>query len=192
MVGAAVVPRGWTWPGLRDSKEMSDVELERVAGQLWGHIFVHVERMLVREFEEFGPGPALRETHQRAAQVAIRHLGSQPNALVIIDGKNELYPGRAAAGITCRAEVNADDHVPAVMAAAICAKVTRDRYMRGLHHMFPTYNWHENAGYAGRDQIQTIKQRGGTSVHRRNYNPLKTMLAEAHARRQLTFPFPNT
>lgn len=176
MVGAAVVPRGWRWPGLRDSKDMSTAARERLIAELearaLGRIFVHVERMEVREFEQLGAENALLETHRRAAVRAIdwtRQHFDEDRPLVIIDGKKPIP------GIHCQTIVNADDIVPAVMTAAIVAKTQRDHYMTWLHQFFPAYKFDQNFGY-GEEQAELVKTLGGCEAHRRNYNPLKKML----------------
>jgi ribonuclease HII len=181
MVGVAAVPRGWRWPGLRDSKDLSALARERIVRELSTRgasgIFIHVETMLVREFERFGNAEhALLETHRRAAEKMVSTLRAVSDIppLVIVDG-NRPVPGQR-----CQAMKNADDVVPAVMTAAIFAKVRRDRYMRGLHQAFPAYRFNENAGY-GQEQAELVKKLGGSIVHRRNYNPLKSMLASTAA-----------
>ncbi len=181
-VGAAVVPRGWRWPGLRDSKDMTPLAREHMVAELSlrqaGRVFVHVETMLVREFEKLGAENALLETHRRAAvrmKEWVAHHFNEKDPLIIIDGKKPVP------GVRCKAIVNADDVVPAVMVAAIFAKVRRDRYMLGLHQAFPEYGFDQNSGY-GKGQAELVKKLGGTPVHRRNYNPLKTMLGGAPKR----------
>lgn len=177
MVGAALVPRGWRWPGLRDSKDMSATARERVIAELCagmvGRIYVHVERMEVREFEQLGAESALLETHRRAAVRMLdwtREHFNEDRPLVIIDGKKPIP------GVRCQTIVNADDIVPAVMTAAIVAKTQRDHYMTELHQSFPQYKFDQNFGY-GEEQAALVKKLGGCEAHRRNYNPLKSMLA---------------
>lgn len=186
MVGAVVTQKGWWWPGLRDSKKLTEPARRRLVEQLDGKLPVHIEILHVREFERFAsPEHGLLETHRRAAVRMLQHF---PNALVVIDGN------RPIPGVPCTPVVDADALVPAVMAASVFAKVRRDRFMRGLHRVFPAYNFATNVGY-GQEAIELMKKHGPSTPHRRHYNPLKEMLGGDRPRRrmeQLRLPFGGT
>ena len=78
-----------------------------------------------------------------AMRRALQAMAEQPD-LVLIDG-NQVPPE-----LGCRAEtiVGGDARSYSIAAASIIAKVTRDRYMRGLAAAFPGYGWETNVGYA--------------------------------------------
>ena len=78
-----------------------------------------------------------------AMRRALQAMAEQPD-LVLIDG-NQVPPE-----LGCRAEtiVGGDARSYSIAAASIIAKVTRDRYMRGLAASFPGYGWETNVGYA--------------------------------------------
>ena len=77
-----------------------------------------------------------------AMRRALQAMAEQPD-LVLIDG-NQVPPE-----LGCRAEtiVGGDARSYSIAAASIIAKVTRDRYMRGLAASFPGYGWETNVGY---------------------------------------------
>ncbi|MHA2068577.1 MAG: ribonuclease HII, partial [Candidatus Thorarchaeota archaeon] len=64
--------------------------------------------------------------------------------------------------------VGADSLVPAVSAASIIAKVSRDEYMMALDELFPEWEFYKNKGYPTPEHTQTLKENGPTMVHRMN------------------------
>lgn len=60
--------------------------------------------------------------------------------------------------LPCAAEaiIGGDAKVPAIAAASIIAKVTRDRLMAELCREYPGYDWAKNAGYG--EFIKTAKE----------------------------------
>ena len=106
-----------------------------------------------------------------AMRRALRALADAPD-LVLVDGN------RAPPGLGCRAEtiVGGDAHSYSIAAASIVAKVTRDRYMRGLAASFPGYGWETNVGYARPEHLAALKRLGATVHHRRSFAPVRMVL----------------
>lgn len=65
-----------------------------------------------------------------------------------------------------------------IAAASICAKVTRDLYMIKIAEQYPEYHFEKHFGYGTASHRETIRNNGGTPIHRVTYNPLKNMLKE--------------
>jgi ribonuclease HII len=102
-----------------------------------------------------------------AMRRALQAMVEQPD-LVLIDG-NRLPPD-----LGCRAEtiVGGDARSYSIAAASIIAKVTRDRYMRGLAASFPGYGWETNVGYSCREHFAGLNRLGPTVHHRRSFAPV--------------------
>jgi ribonuclease HII len=64
------------------------------------------------------------------------------------------------------AEVKADAHRPAVMAASILAKTARDAEMRRLASLYPAYGYDRHKGYPTREHAQVIHTLGPSPVQR--------------------------
>jgi ribonuclease HII len=106
-----------------------------------------------------------------AMRRALRAMAEQPD-LVLIDG-NQVPPE-----LGCRAEtiVGGDARSYSIAAASIIAKVTRDRYMRGLAASFPGYGWETNVGYARPEHLAALNRLGPTAHHRRSFAPVRMVL----------------
>jgi ribonuclease HII len=102
-----------------------------------------------------------------AMRRALQGMADQPD-LVLIDGD------RVPPGLSCRAEtiVGGDARSYSIAAASIIAKVTRDRYMRGLAASFPGYGWETNVGYRSPDHLAALNRLGPTMHHRRSFTPV--------------------
>ncbi|MDA3901482.1 MAG: ribonuclease HII [Spirochaetes bacterium] len=63
-----------------------------------------------------------------------------------------------------------------VAAASIVAKVKRDEYMCEIASSFPLYDFEKNVGYGTRLHCEAIKKHGPTIIHRKSYEPVRSML----------------
>lgn len=115
-----------------------------------------------------------------AMRRALLGLSCRP-ARVEVDG-NRLpdldFGTYAPAG---RAIVGGDRHVPAISAASILAKVTRDRMMQNLDRFYPGYGFARHKGYATAQHRECIIRLGPCEFHRRSFDPLRSMVIETGA-----------
>lgn len=85
--------------------------------------------------------------------------------LVIVDG-NRIpdVPAR------CVAMVAADAKVPAVMAASIVAKVSRDRLMERYDWLYPDYGYARHKGYPTKDHRAACRSLGPSPIQRNGFD----------------------
>ncbi|VVE26370.1 Ribonuclease HII [Pandoraea terrae] len=102
-----------------------------------------------------------------AMQRAVAGLPRVP-ALALIDGNRCPQLPMPAQAI-----VKGDDKVPAISAASILAKVTRDRQLTALHEQFPQYGFDEHAGYGTPRHLAALRAFGPTPHHRRSFAPVR-------------------
>ena len=78
-------------------------------------------------------------------------------------------------GIPTRAIVHGDALSASIAAASIVAKVTRDRLADDWAKTFPQYGFEHNRGYGTRAHLDAIKNFGATPIHRRSFEPVKSL-----------------
>ena len=71
-----------------------------------------------------------------------------------------------------RSIIKGDKKIPAISAASIIAKVTRDKMIGNLAKKIKGYNWGQNFGYGTREHLKAIKTLGATSHHRKTFSPI--------------------
>jgi len=90
----------------------------------------------------------------------------------LIDG-DRIPPGLPCPAI---AMVGGDALEPAIMAASILAKVSRDRHMLALHDRYPGYGFERNKGYPTAEHIASLARIGPCPEHRRSFAPVRDSL----------------
>jgi len=153
--------------GLADSKTLSEKRRGLLAAQ------IH-ERALAwslgrAEVEEIDRINILRAS-LLAMQRAVAALAQEPE-LVLVDGNR--CPALAC---PVRAVVKGDALVPAISAASIVAKVSRDREMVELDALYPGYGLAQHKGYPSRMHLEALQRLGVSPVHRRSYAPVKRLV----------------
>ena len=101
----------------------------------------------------------------RAMAFAIKRLSLKPNK-VLVDGNR--VP--ANLGIEAEAIVKGDRLIPAISAASIIAKVTRDRIMKRVSTTFSHYQFEINKGYGTDAHYEGLFTCGPSPIHRRSFN----------------------
>jgi len=111
-----------------------------------------------------------------AMQRALEHLLSHSNVIpdhILVDGNRT--PNFA---IPCKAIIGGDVTEPAISAASILAKVTRDREMHLLHQQYPQYGFDQHMGYPTQMHLQKIQELGLIPGYRTTFGPVKRLLGE--------------
>ena len=107
-----------------------------------------------------------------AMRRAILGLSVMP-AGVQVDGNrlpNLQFHGRKLAG---EAIVGGDAIVPAISAASIIAKTTRDRIMVALDALYPVYEFARHKGYATEIHRARLQEHGPCEQHRQSFAPVR-------------------
>ena len=157
---AVILPRDTVIEGLNDSKQLTEKRREALYDQIirlavsYGVAFATVE-----EIEELN---ILGATYL-AMNRAIGALGVQVD-LALIDGNRDK-------GISCpsRAIVKGDTRCASIAAASVLAKVTRDRFMRGLAQQYPGYGFEKHKGYGTKQHYAAIRELGPCAQHRPSF-----------------------
>jgi ribonuclease HII len=112
-----------------------------------------------REIDELN----ILEASMLAMRRAYQGLGSRPER-VYVDGNR--FP---ALGRDCRAVIKGDAIIPAVMAASILAKVSRDRVMERYDWLYPEYGYAKHKGYPTREHREACLRLGPSPIQRASF-----------------------
>ena len=156
--------------GLADSKKLSARKREELAVVIkaqalaWSVAFASVE-----EVDRLN----ILWASMLAMKRAVETLGIVPSS-VLVDGNRcpDLpYPAKAI--------VKGDALVPAISAASILAKVSRDAHMLMLHGQYPDYGFDRHKGYPTKDHLEALRTHGASPVHRRSFAPVRVVVGPA-------------
>ena len=106
-----------------------------------------------------------------AMRRAVEGLRLKPS-LVLVDG-NRL----PVLEVLAEAIVKGDSKVPAISAASILAKVTRDRWCAELDAQYPQYGFAGHKGYGTADHLRALQTHGACPQHRKTFGPVTRVLA---------------
>lgn len=179
VVAAAVVfPRNTRIPGVCDSKLLSPPAREHLAREIkrralaWaigatGHRFIDHHNIARATFW------AMRRAVLRVyARLPMRAAPGE--ILVLADGwKIPELP------FPCRGVVHGDRTSFSIASASIIAKVFRDQLMKRFDARFPGYGLAQHKGYGTPQHIQALEQLGPTPIHRRTFEPVKSIVRTA-------------
>ena len=153
--------------GLADSKQLSERRRERLYDEIRAKaLCCSIAQASVEEIDRLN----ILQATLLAMQRAVRGLRLKPTK-VLVDG-NRLPP----LDVLAEAIVSGDALVPAISAASILAKVTRDRLLLSLHEQFPAYGFDRHKGYGTAQHLNALLTLGPLDVHRRSFAPVARAL----------------
>jgi ribonuclease HII len=156
--------------GLADSKALSAGERETLARLIRARALSWaVASASVAEIDALN----ILQATMLAMQRAVAQLELVPDE-VLVDGNR--CPQIA---YTVRAVVKGDALIPAISAASILAKTTRDAAMLDLHRAYPEYGFDRHKGYPTPDHLAALARHGVSPCHRRSFGPVRAALAQA-------------
>jgi ribonuclease HII len=164
--------------GLRDSKTLTSERRKALSDQIKDRAldFCIATASLaeIYEFNVFG-------ATMLAMQRAVAGLKVKPD-IVLIDGNR-----MPKLSLPARTIIKGDAKVRAISAASILAKVARDEVILEYHEQFPQYGFAQNKGYLTEAHLNSLKSYGPCPLHRKSYEPIRSLLALAEREQQLDF-----
>jgi ribonuclease HII len=153
--------------GLNDSKKLSPLRRDALYDEIRSKaLCCSVAQASVEEIDRLN----ILQATLLAMRRAVEGLRLLP-AKVLVDG-NRL----PVLGVLAEAVVRGDATVPAISAASIVAKVTRDRWCADLDQRFPQYGFAAHKGYGTAEHLDALRKHGACPEHRRSFSPVAQVL----------------
>ncbi|WP_010176748.1 ribonuclease HII [Pseudomonas sp. PAMC 25886] len=150
--------------GLNDSKKLTEARREKLFDEICEKALSwHIARAEVEEIDKLN----ILHATMLAMQRAIEGLHITP--------KMAMIDGNRCPKLTMPAEavVKGDSKVPAIAAASILAKVSRDREMAAFELIYPGYGIGGHKGYPTPVHLEALARLGPTPIHRRSFAPVR-------------------
>ncbi len=170
-VGFVIAPAGFDvekeFPGVADSKELSERQRERIYKMLEeraggaGALQFCVRYARSTTIDERGISYGVRAAIARG----VRTLAPSPR------GVRVLLDGLLHAPLEYEQEtiVHGDSLIPLISLASIVAKVRRDRLMKRLAREYPAYHFEVHKGYGTKLHYEMLAEHGPCTIHRRTF-----------------------
>jgi ribonuclease HII len=103
---------------------------------------------------------------------------------VLIDGNRlPILPMRS------ESIVKGDTLVPAISAASILAKVTRDRWCEDIDLQYPVYGFAQHKGYGTAQHLAALREHGACPHHRTTFRPVREVIQRSSEAREIAGSF---
>ena len=150
--------------GLTDSKKLSAKRREALFDEIRAKALCFcVAQASVEEIDQLN----ILHATMLAMKRAVEGLLITPK-LALIDGNRCPQLSVPSAPV-----IQGDAQVPAIAAASILAKVSRDREMAAMELIYPGYGIGGHKGYPTPVHLEALARLGPTPIHRRSFAPVR-------------------
>ena len=149
---------------LKDSKKLSKEKREFLSNYIKKNSIWAIGKASNKEIDKIN----ILQASLLAMKRAINKLKKKPSH-ILVDG-NKLPDLK---NFKIKAIVKGDQKIPAISAASIIAKVSRDKFIISLAKKNSGYFWHQNFGYGTKQHLSAIKKLGASKHHRKSFAPIR-------------------
>jgi ribonuclease HII len=167
VAAAVILDDQYPIKGLADSKKLTALRREHLYDEIRARaLCCSIAQASVEEIDQIN----ILQATMLAMKRAVGGLRLKPG-LVLVDG-NRL----PALDVLAEAIVRGDETVPAISAASILAKVTRDRWCAELDLQYPQYGFAGHKGYGTAEHLAALRAHGACPQHRKTFSPVAQVL----------------
>ncbi len=169
--GAVILDPARPIEGLTDSKKLTAKRREALEPVIQAHaLYWCVAHASPEEIDRLN----IRQATHLAMRRALDGLGVSPDA-ALIDGND------CPADLPCPAQaiIKGDLTEPAISAASILAKVSRDRLMLAYDNDYPHYGFAAHKGYGTAAHNEALGRYGPCPIHRLSFAPVRKAQSRA-------------
>ena len=153
--------------GLADSKKLTARQRDKLYDEIRAKaLCCSVAMASVEEIDQLN----ILQATMLAMKRAVEGLRLKPYK-ALVDG-NRL----PTLNMLAEAIVKGDAKVPAISAASILAKVTRDRWCAEYDLLFPQYGFASHKGYGTAAHLLALREHGPCPQHRKSFAPVAALL----------------
>ncbi len=169
IVAAVILPKNFYLPKLNDSKKISAKIREELFDEIKSAaISFSTAEVSAEKIDELN----IYQATLQGMENAVKNLSVKPE-FVLTDAMKLNLENE---GIKSRSIIHGDALSASIAAASIIAKVTRDRMADEWGKIYPDYGFDHNRGYGTKAHFFAIKKFGPCPLHRKTFNPVKSML----------------
>ena len=166
VAAAVILKKGAILKYTNDSKQLTEKQRDKALIEIKENaLSIGIGISSVEEIDLINIYRASRE----AMLSAIKQLKIKPEFLLIDAMPMEI-------DIPLKSIIKGDTLSISIAAASIVAKTTRDAYMLEMDKVFPEYGFKNHKGYGTKEHLEAIQKYGITPIHRKTYEPVKSML----------------
>jgi ribonuclease HII len=170
VAAAVIMPPGAVIDDLDDSKKLSPQRREKVFERIINlELICAVGIIDNSEIDVMN----IHKASLMAMRKAIMELKRAPD-FVLVDG-NFAVP---KIDVPQFAIVGGDARCPAIAAASVVAKVTRDRIMDRYQSLYPAFSFSKHKGYPTPEHLEELRREGPTDIHRRSFKPVADLIQQ--------------
>ena len=168
VVAAVVLPRKTFIAGVDDSKKLSANKRETLAAEIKAQA---ISWTVVAVNPPYLDEINILNATRTAMHIAVMELYPRPDFLLIDALK------LSDININQQSLIKGDSLSFSIACASILAKVERDASMEYFDVIYPGYDFAKHKGYATRQHIQALMDKGPCSIHRSSFEPVKSLLS---------------
>lgn len=167
---AVILPRDFYLAGVNDSKALSEKKRRELVNQIKKGAVSWAVALLSPQYID---RENILNASRTAMRMAVQALRPAPDfllvdAIQIPDLKIRQLP-----------IIKGDSLSISIACASIIAKVERDEVMQSYDYLYPQYGLGRHKGYATREHLLALQKYGPSPIHRRSFEPVKSMLKES-------------
>lgn len=157
---ACILPADRKFPGLNDSKKMTERRREALYEQIVEHaVSWHIASVSAPDIDKIN----ILQASRLAMTKALQGLDTEADLALVDAVSLQGFPYPVLARIHGDAECNV------IAAASVLAKVSRDRLMCKYDELYPEYSFSSNKGYGTAEHIRALREYGACPLHRRSF-----------------------
>ncbi|HNX91907.1 MAG TPA: ribonuclease HII [Syntrophomonas sp.] len=167
---AVILPRDFYLEGVNDSKALSDKKRRELVDQIKQGAVSWAVALLSPQFID---RENILNASREAMRLAVQALRPTPDFLLVDAIK---IPDLQIKQLPI---IKGDSLSVSIACASIIAKVERDEAMQSYDLLYPQYGLGRHKGYATREHLLALQEFGPSPIHRRSFEPIKSMLRDS-------------